>query len=152
MQTLFEDATILPDLDASSKRRALQALADAVAADCGLNGQEVMSYLLEREQLGATGVGGGVAMPHGRIKGLENIAVGFAKLSTPVEYEGPDGEPVDLIMLLLAPEDAGAVCLKALSKASRVLRDPTTRERLREAGDAAKIRDLLTGGHAAVAA
>lgn len=152
MQTLFEDATIIPDLDASSKRRALQALADAVSEARGLDARVVMDHLLAREQLGATGVGGGVAMPHGRIDGLDQIAVGFARLGAPVEYEGPDGEPVDLILLLLAPEEAGAVCLKALSRASRVLRDPALRERLRAAKNTDQIREILTGGHAAVAA
>lgn len=117
MDDLFDTATIVVDLEAASKRRALQSLAEAVATDHGLITSEVMTHLLEREQLGATGVGGGVAMPHGRIKGLAGIAVGFARLAHPVEYESPDGAPVDLVLLLLAPEEAGAICLKALSRA-----------------------------------
>lgn len=144
MDSLFQNATVVADLEATSKRRALQALAEHVAADRNLDAREVMDHLLEREQLGATGVGGGVGMPHGRIKGLDRLAVGFARLAAPVEYESPDGEPVDLILLLLAPEEAGAICLKALSKASRVLRSPTTRSNLRTAKDADAIRDLLT--------
>ncbi|MEQ8750066.1 MAG: PTS sugar transporter subunit IIA [Amphiplicatus sp.] len=152
METLFEDATILPALEASTKRQALQMLAETVATERGLDAGLVMQLLLEREQLGATGVGGGVAMPHGRMKGLDRIAVGFARLKTPVEYEGPDGAPVDLILLLLAPEEAGAVCLKALSKASRILRVPSVRERLRAAEGVDAIRDLLTDCHEAVAA
>ena len=152
MKTIFANAVVIADLEAPGKRRALQAMADAVAQKSGLDVQAVMDNLLAREQLGATGVGGGVAMPHGRIDGLDQIAVGFARLGAPVEYEGPDGEPVDLILLLLAPEEAGAVCLKALSRASRVLRDPALRERLRAAKDTDQIREILTGGHAAVAA
>jgi len=152
MDALFEDATIVAGLEANSKRRALQALAEQVAEAHGLDPRVVMDHLLEREQLGATGVGGGVAMPHGRIKGLEKIAVGFARLAAPVEYESPDDAPVDLVLLLLAPEDAGAVCLKALSKASRILRAPAMRERLREAKDADAIRTLLTTSTEAVAA
>ncbi|MEQ9126502.1 MAG: PTS sugar transporter subunit IIA [Alphaproteobacteria bacterium] len=152
MDALFEDATIVAGLEANSKRRALQALAEQVAEAHGLDPRLVMDHLLEREQLGATGVGGGVAMPHGRIKGLERIAVGFARLATPVEYESPDGAPVDLVLLLLAPEEAGAICLKALSKASRILRAPAMRERLREAKDADAIRTLLTTSTEAVAA
>jgi nitrogen PTS system EIIA component len=144
MFSLFQKATIIADLDASSKRGALRALADRVAADNDLDVSVCMDHLLAREQLGATGVGGGVAMPHGRIEGLKDIAVGFARLKTPVEYEGPDGEPVDLILLLLAPEEAGAVCLKALSTASRALRGPAVRGRLRAATDAAAIRTILT--------
>lgn len=152
MDSLFEDATVIADLEATSKRRALQALSEQVAAARDMDAQMIMDHLLEREQLGATGVGGGVGMPHGRIKGLEKLAVGFARLSSPVEYESPDGEPVDLILLLLAPEEAGAVCLKALSKASRVLRSPAVRAGLRDAKDAAAIRRLLTDSQEAVAA
>jgi PTS system nitrogen regulatory IIA component len=144
MESLFETATIVGDLKASGKRRTLQLLSDSVAADHGLDAKVIMQHLLEREQLGATGVGGGVAMPHGRIEGLKGIAVGFARLTDPIEYESPDGEPVDLIMLLLAPAEAGAVCLKALSKASRILRDPAVRERLRTAKDADEIRSILS--------
>ncbi len=152
MDDLFDTATIVAGLEAASKRRALQALAEAVATDHGLDTNEVMAHLLEREQLGATGVGGGVAMPHGRIKGLERIAVGFARLAAPVEYESPDGAPVDLMLLLLAPEEAGAICLKALSRASRVLRSETVREQLRGAKDANEIRALLTAGQTKLAA
>jgi PTS system nitrogen regulatory IIA component len=152
MEALFENATIVCDLQASGKRRALQSLADQVAADFGLNAGVVMQHLFEREQLGATGVGGGVAMPHGRMSGLDRIVIGFARLETPIEYESPDGEPVDLILLLLAPEEAGAVCLKAISKASRVLRGAPVRARLREAKTAEEIRAILTEGQEKLAA
>lgn len=152
MDTLFQDATILADLEANSKRRALQSLAERMAADHGLGADVIMHHLLEREQLGATGVGGGVAMPHGRIKGLKQIAVGFARLAQPVEYEGPDGAPVDLIILLLAPEEAGATCLKALSKASRTLRVESVRAELRAARDETAIRSILGRGDVARAA
>lgn len=152
MDTLFNEATIVAGLEANSKRRALQGLAERVAMDHGLDADLVMRYLLEREQLGATGVGGGVAMPHGRIKGLSQITVGFARLAEPVEYEGPDGKPVDLIMLLLAPEEAGAVCLKALSKASRILRIESVRAELRAAKDPEVIRAILSRSQEARAA
>ena len=152
MDVLFENATIVVGLAADSKRQALQGLADQVAADCGLDARIVMEHLLERERLGATGVGGGVAMPHGRIAGLDRLAVGFAKLAEPVEYESPDGEPVDLLLLLLAPEDAGAVCLKALSKASRVLRSASVRSRLRGARDPEAVRAILLGDKESAAA
>jgi len=152
MDTLFEGATILADLEANSKRRALQSLAERMAMDHEIDADIIMHHLLEREQLGATGVGGGVAMPHGRIKGLKRIAVGFARLAEPVEYEGPDGAPVDLIILLLAPEEAGATCLKALSKASRTLRVESIRAELRAAHDENAIRTILNRGNEARAA
>lgn len=152
MDALFETATIVCDLEATSKRRALQALSEAVAGEGELEASVIMDHLLAREQLGATGVGGGVAMPHGRIAGLKNLTVGFARLAKPVEYEGPDGEPVDLILLLLAPEEAGAVCLKALSKASRLLRSAQVREELRKAKDEAAMRKILMSKQDALAA
>lgn len=152
MDDIFGKATVLPKLVATSKRRALQALADAVSKAEGLDSREVMDHLLERERLGATGVGHGVAMPHGRIEGLQNVVVGFAQLETSIEYESPDGEPVDLMLLLLAPEDAGAICLKALSRASRILRDPGVRESLRSATDEAQIRAIFSKTEAKLAA
>ncbi len=152
MDDIFENATVLPDLEVTSKRRALKALADAVAQSEGIDSREIMNHLLERERLGATGVGHGVAMPHGRMEGLERLAIGFARLKSPVEYESPDGEPVDLMLLLLAPEEAGAVCLKALSRASRVLRDPATRAKLRATTDEKEIIAIFQKGQAAIAA
>jgi PTS system nitrogen regulatory IIA component len=152
MDDIFKNATVLPDLEVTSKRRALKALADAVAEAEGIDSREVMDHLLERERLGATGVGHGVAMPHGRMEGLERLAIGFARLKTPVEYESPDGEPVDLILLLLAPEEAGAVCLKALSRASRLLRDPAIRQKLRDSTDAQEIMEIFKKSQAVLAA
>jgi len=152
MKTIFANATVIADLEANSKRRALQAMAEAVAKNSELDVQVVMDNLLAREQLGATGVGGGVAMPHGRIAGLESVVVGFARLAKPIEYESPDGAPVDLVMLLLAPEEAGAACLKALSKASRVLRNPEVCRRVRAAADAEEMVAILTEAPQAKAA
>lgn len=152
MDDIFGTATVLPKLEATSKRKAMQALADAVSKTEGLDSREVMEHLLERERLGATGVGNGVAMPHGRIEGLQNVVVGFAQLESAVEYESPDGEPVDLMFLLLAPEDAGAVCLKALSRASRMLRDPAVRTSLRAAADETQIRAIFSKTQASLAA
>ncbi len=152
MDELFLDATIVPAIEANGKRRALQELSEKLSADNGLDPQVVMDLLLAREQLGATGVGGGVAMPHGRVAGLNKLAVAFGRLKSPVEYESPDGQPVDLILMLLAPEDAGSACLKALSMASRVLRNNDIREQLRTAENASSIRKILAKKHQALAA
>jgi len=152
MDDIFENIIVLPNVEVASKRSALKALADAIAKSEGIDVREVMNHLLERERLGVTGVGHGVAMPHGRMEGLERLAIGFARLKSPVQYESPDGEPVDLMLLLLAPEEAGAVCLKALSRASRVLRDPTTRAKLRATTDEKEIITIFQKSQAALAA
>jgi PTS system nitrogen regulatory IIA component len=152
MDDLFLNATIVPNIAASGKRRALQALAEALSVDNGLDPHTVMELLLAREQLGATGVGGGVAMPHGRVADLKQLLIAFGRLNEPVEYESPDGQAVDLILMILAPEDSGSICLKALSIASRVLRSNEVRDQLRRAEDIDTIREILSRKHEALAA
>jgi PTS system nitrogen regulatory IIA component len=152
MDDLFLNATIVPNIAASGKRRALQALAEALSIDNGLDPHTVMELLLAREQLGATGVGGGVAMPHGRVADLKQLLIAFGRLNEPVEYESPDGQAVDLILMILAPEDSGSTCLKALSIASRVLRSNEVRDQLRRAEDIDTIREILSRKHEALAA
>jgi PTS system nitrogen regulatory IIA component len=152
MDDLFLNATIVPNIAASGKRRALQALAEALSIDNGLDPHTVMELLLAREQLGATGVGGGVAMPHGRVADLKQLLIAFGRLNEPVEYESPDGQAVDLILMILAPEDSGSICLKALSIASRVLRSNEVRDQLRQAEDIDTIREILLRKHEAIAA
>ena len=152
MDDLFLNATIVPNIAASGKRRALQALAEALSVDNGLDPHTVMDLLLAREQLGATGVGGGVAMPHGRVADLKQLLIAFGRLKEPVEYESPDGQAVDLILMILAPEDSGSICLKALSIASRVLRSNEVRDQLRQAEDIDTIREILCRKHEAIAA
>ncbi|MEL0003158.1 MAG: PTS sugar transporter subunit IIA [Rhodospirillales bacterium] len=152
MDDLFLNATIVPNIAASGKRRALQALAEALSIDNGLDPHTVMELLLAREQLGATGVGGGVAMPHGRVADLKQLLIAFGRLNEPVEYESPDGQAVDLILMILAPEDSGSICLKALSIASRVLRSNEVRDQLRQAEDIDTIREILCRKQEAIAA
>ena len=109
-------------------------LADKAAALTGVAGATIRQALLDREQLGSTGVGRGVAIPHGKIGGLNEIFGLFAKLDHPIDFEAVDDQPVDLIFVLLAPLDATAAHLKALAKVSRLLRDEHVREALRGAG------------------
>ncbi len=129
---LSPDAVVL-DLGASCKREALAALADRAAKLTGLPAGAITQALMAREQLGSTGVGRGVAIPHGKIAGLGEIVGLLAKLETPVDFEAVDDQPVDLIFVLLAPVDATAAHLKALAKVSRLLRDERVREALRGA-------------------
>ena len=141
---LIAREAVIPSLKAGTKKQALQELASRAAALASLRGQEVYETLLQRERLGSTGVGRGIAIPHGRLPSLEKIFCMFARLENAIPFEAPDEEPVDLIFLLLAPEHAGADHLKALARISRLLREPQSLERLRAAPDRATLYSVLT--------
>ena len=119
---LLTPQSIIPDLKATSKKQALQEIASYAAEQLQLEDRAILDVLLERERLGSTGVGGGVAIPHGKMVKLDKLYLLFAKLSTPVAFDAPDGRPVDLMFLLLTPENAGGDHLTALAKVSRLLR------------------------------
>ena len=121
---LLTPERVIANLHATSKKQALQELARRAAELTGESERAVFDVLLERERLGTTGVGGGIAIPHGRLAGLSTMFGLFARLERPVEFESIDERPVDLIFLLLAPATAGGDHLKALARVSRLLRDP----------------------------
>lgn len=133
LSEFLSPAGVVLDLNASCKREALSVLAAKAATFTGLPADAIRQALMEREQLGSTGVGRGVAIPHGKIAGLGEIVGLLAKLDHPVDFEAVDDQPVDLIFVLLAPIDATAAHLKALAKVSRLLRDERVREALRGA-------------------
>ena len=137
---------VFPSLKASSKKQALQILSEKAAELTELDVRDIFDTLVEREKLGSTGVGGGVAIPHGKLPQLDHIVGLFARLSTPIDFEAMDDQPVDLIFVLLAPEDAGADHLKTLARVARVLREQDKVEKLRQTGGASGLLDLLTGG------
>ena len=126
LNDIISPDSILANLKPNSKKQLLQELADVGSALIGKDSSAVFETLLERERLGSTGVGNGVAIPHGKISGIENIVGVFAQLSKPVEFDAMDDQPVDIVFMLLAPEGSGADHLKALSKIARVLRDQST--------------------------
>lgn len=128
---------------ASSKRQALHAVAEAFGATFDLDADKAFEALQEREALGSTGLGSGVAVPHARIKGLDRVCAVFVRLDTPVAYESLDDRPVDLLFALFAPLDAGAEHLRALAAVSRALRSPELREQLRQARTVDAIRALF---------
>jgi PTS system nitrogen regulatory IIA component len=134
---------VFPSLKANNKKLALQELAAHAARITGQDSRKIFEILLQRERLGSTGVGNGVAIPHGKLANLSRIHGVFARLETPIDFESLDGKPVDLIFLLLAPEDAGADHLKALALIARLLRDDKTAEKLRATGDAKKLYEIL---------
>ena len=144
LHDLIDNSAIIPSLRASTKKQALQEISERASALSGLSAREIFDALLQRERLGSTGVGGGIAIPHGKMPRVTQMLGVFARLEKPIDYEALDGEPVDLIFLLLAPESAGADHLKALSRVARALRDSTLTSRLRATKDASGLYLLLT--------
>ena len=144
MHDLITPQAILANLKAGSKKQALQDMARRAAELTGQHERAVFDVLLERERLGTTGVGHGIAIPHGKLPGLERVHGVFARLERPIDFDAIDEQPVDLIFLLLAPEHAGADHLKALARVSRLLRDQGMCDKLRGSDSADAIYALLT--------
>jgi PTS system nitrogen regulatory IIA component len=141
---LLAPDAVIASLKAQSKKQLLQELSEHAAQLTGLPDRRIFETLIERERLGSTGMGQGIAIPHGRIAGLPRITGFFAQLETPIAYDAVDNQPVDLVFLLLAPEGAGADHLKALARVSRLLRNQQTCEKLRAATKAEALYSLLT--------
>ena len=136
---------IKPSFPGGNKRSLLQQLANAAGQRLGVDPAAILASLNEREQLGSTGFGQGVAIPHGKIEGLARIYGLFARLSEPLDYKAIDGRRVDLVFLLLSPPDAGADHLKALAAVSRVTRHAPTLEKMRGARSRDALAAVLMG-------
>ncbi|MGN6278452.1 MAG: PTS sugar transporter subunit IIA [Sphingomonas sp.] len=141
---LLTPDTILPDLTISTKKALFQALGAAVADRHGLDPRAVADRLAEREKLGSTGFGGGIAIPHAKIAGLDGIVGAVARLAHPIDFAAVDDMPVDIVFMLLSPPDAGADHLKMLARVSRALRDPGFVAKLRGAGSRDALFALLS--------
>jgi len=128
----------------TSKKRLLQNIAEMAEDQKGFSQHKVFEALQERELLGATGMGKGIAVPHARMADVDQVVGFFARLEQPVDFDSVDRQPVDLVFCLLAPEDAGADHLKALARVSRTLRDETVCRKLRSTDDAAALYAILT--------
>jgi PTS system nitrogen regulatory IIA component len=140
---LVSPQAVIVSLKASSKKQALQELAVKAAEITGHPEREIFDVLMQREKLGSTALGAGIAIPHGKLAKLDRIHGVFARLERPIDFEALDGQPVDLVFVLLAPEAAGADHLKALSRIARLLRDQQFANQLRDAPDANAIHALL---------
>lgn len=149
---LIKPENVVANLRASSKKQALQDLARRAAAITGQPERAVFTVLMKRERLGTTGVGNGIAIPHGKLPNLDKLHGLFARLEHPIDFESIDDRPVDLIFLLLAPESSGADHLKALARVSRLLRDKNACEKLRGTDDAEALYALLVDTTASWAA
>ena len=136
---------IKPALPAGNKRSLLNQLAGLAAGRLDLPAAAILDTLTEREKLGSTGFGQGVAIPHGKVEGLKQIYGLFVRLAEPVAYKAIDGKPVDLVFLLLSPPDAGAEHLKALAAISRVIRNAPTLEKMRGARSRDALAAVLLG-------
>ncbi len=134
---------ILPALKVNSKKQVLHELAARAAVLSGQNERAIFDILMQREKLGSTAVGNGIAIPHGKMPELTRLFGLFARLDRPVDFEALDNQPVDLVFLLLAPEGAGADHLKALARIARLLRDPSIAHKLRGAHDAESLYAVL---------
>jgi PTS system nitrogen regulatory IIA component len=143
LSDLVSPDAIVPRLAATSRRQALQALADALAKAAGIEARAVFDAVLIRERLSGTGMGEGVAIPHAPVAGITRPIGAFARLETPIDFDALDARPADLVFMLLAPPDKGADHLKALARVSRFLRRADVRERLRSARGAEEMHALF---------
>ena len=143
---LFTAESVVVDLNVSSQKQLFQDMATRLINAHGLNisCRDIVAAAMERERLGSTGVGNGVARPHARIDGLDHVVAGFARLSDPMDFDSVDGRPVDLVAFLLAPADAAGAHLRALARVSRQLRQEENRSRLRSGPDALSVFTILT--------
>ena len=151
LEDIIGPNAVIPSLKAHSKKQAMQEVAARVAAVAGIPEREIFETLTQRERLGSTGIGNGIAIPHGRIVGLDHVVGVFARLDEPIDFEAIDDKPVDLIFVLLAPEGSGADHLKALARVARLLRVSDTAAKLRSTEDAKALYGLLTRPSASAA-
>jgi nitrogen PTS system EIIA component len=135
---------VLPSVKAAGKKQLLEVVAEKAGDITGLAPRHIFDTLLQRERLGSTGIGNGIAIPHGKFEGLDRLVGLFVRLDKAIDFEALDGHPVDLVFVLLAPEGAGADHLKGLSKVARVLRDGAKVAKIRTLREADVIYDILT--------
>ena len=148
---ILQPEGIIPALRVHTKKQLLVELAATASKITGIAEREIFDVVLQRERLGSTGVGAGIAIPHGKLKGLTKITGVFARVETPVDFEALDDQPVDLVFMLLAPEGAGADHLKALSRIARALRDQDLVARLRSSDTVPAIEACLNQEQASAA-
>jgi PTS system nitrogen regulatory IIA component len=146
LSTIVKPGAVRTYLQVSSKKRLFQDIADLAHQIYGLDAARTLDALQERESLGPTGVGNGVALPHARLHGLDGVAGIFVKLDKPLDFDAVDRQPVDLVFALFAPKDSGVDHLKALALVSRTLRDTDLRAKLRANSDPAALHAILTTG------
>jgi len=143
LTALLQNGVVLPSLAASSRKHVFHALCAELAVITQIDEREIFDAVMQRERLGSTGVGEGVAIPHARLEGLEQPLGAFARLEAPVDFEALDDRPCDLVFMLLAPINAGADHLRALAAVSRAFREASVRDALREAVTQEEVTSIL---------
>src|SRR3954451_9356048 len=151
LSDLVAPNAIMPALRVNGKKQTLQEVAARAAELTGQNERTIFEILVQREKLGSTGVGSGIAIPHGKLSKLNKLFGVFARLERPIDFEALDGQSVDLVFLLLAPEGAGADHLKALARVARLLRDPDVAHKLRDSRDIEALYSVLAMSNASAA-
>jgi nitrogen PTS system EIIA component len=144
LSDIIDARAVLANVKAPGKKQLLTELSQTIARIVGIEPRAAFETLLQREKLASTGIGQGIAIPHGKIAGIDRVHGLFARLAGPLDYDSIDGQPVDLVFLLLAPSDAGADHLKALARISRLLRDAATVAKLRGTETAEGLYAILT--------
>ena len=135
----LKEGAIISELNATDKKAVLEELTGTLAEASGVNQEEMVRVLLERERLGSTGIGGGIAIPHGKLGALKSLLMAFGRSRRGVEFDAMDGKPTHLFFLLLAPEDSTGAHLKMLARISRSLKNSVFRERLMTAADGREL-------------
>jgi nitrogen PTS system EIIA component len=143
LSALLQGGVIIPLFDATNRKQAILALCDALSEATGISPQAIEDAVMERERLGSTGVGEGVAIPHARLAGLDQPVGGFLRLLHGVDFESIDERPCDLVFMLLAPDGSGAEHLRALAQVSRVFRQSPVRDALRRAKSVDDVRAVI---------
>lgn len=144
LSDILAKGSVIACAKVTSKRQLLQLLADKASENADAESHVIFETLMNREQLGSTGLGNGIAIPHGKIAGLNGVTAVFARLDQPIEFDSVDDQPVDLAMMLLAPAGSGADHLKALARVARLMRTEAIVEELRNSRDADKLYEILT--------
>lgn len=140
---LLKPENVLVDSETNSRKRLFEHAGRMFQASVGVSANEVFDSLLSREKLGSTALGYGIAIPHGRIKGLKETSCAFIRLQAPIDFDAPDGMPVDLVFILLAPAAATDLHLQILGELAQMFSDKGMREQLRAAPDAAALHKLI---------
>jgi PTS system nitrogen regulatory IIA component len=145
---LLSPERIRCDVQSSSKKRLLEVISEELARDTSeFSKREIFESLIARERLGSTGLGNGVAIPHGRVKGSQHVQAAFIRLKKPVPFDAVDGQPVDLLFCLAVPEDCGEDHLKLLAQVAELFSDPEILQQLREAESPARLLQLISGAN-----
>jgi PTS system nitrogen regulatory IIA component len=140
---VLDRKSILPDLKARNKKGILEELVIPVAEIAGVSQKDLTKVLMERERLGSTGIGGGIGIPHGKMKNLESLVLGFGLSRKGVEFESLDGQPTHIFFLLVTPENSTGLHLKLLARISRILKNDPFKNRLLEAADSDEILGII---------